>query len=103
VSNGPDAHGFITIGGDFTGPAGTAAKLDLIAPSDPASYWSGKAALKLADGYNGNLSTLKDRFILENFIREEGGGGSPYAYPAEPITGYEIGADGTLRASGRQQ
>jgi hypothetical protein len=98
-----DDYSSITIGGDFTGPAGPAAKLDLFAVSDPASRWPGKAILKLAEGYSGNFSALKDRFILGNFIQREGRGTaeSPYTYPAIPITGYEIGSDGTLQPSGR--
>jgi hypothetical protein len=95
---------FITTGGDFTGPAGPVAKIDLVlAEFYLASIWIGTAVLKPAEGYNGDLSTLKDRFILGNFIRPEGRGTaeSPYIFPAAPITGYEIGSDGTLQASGR--
>jgi hypothetical protein len=90
----------VTIGGDFTGPAGPVAKIDLFRESDPASNWSGKAILKLTDSYSGSLAVLKDRFILGNFIHQEGEK-SPYTYPATPIQGYEIGSDGTLEASGR--
>jgi hypothetical protein len=102
---GPNEYSSITIGGNFTGPAGPVAKLDLFAEFDPASSWPGKAILKPVDGYNGNISTIKDRFILGNFIHLEGRGTaeSPYTFPATPITGYEIGADGTLQASKRQQ
>jgi hypothetical protein len=62
------------------------------------SSWSGKAVLKLADGYSGSLSTIRDRFILGNFVRQVG-----FGYLTDPITGYgyEISADGTLQANGR--
>jgi hypothetical protein len=92
----------VTVGGDFIGPAGPVAKIDLITVSDLAANLSGRTILKLADGYKGNLSMLKDRFTLGNVIvREKGTSESPYTYLPEPITAYEIGADGTLQASGR--
>jgi hypothetical protein len=92
------SYASITIGGNFTGPAGPVAKIDLYAASDPASNWSGKAVIKLAGGYNGRMATLKDRFILGNFVRRVG-----FGYLTDPIIGYgyEIGANGTLQASGR--
>jgi tetratricopeptide (TPR) repeat protein len=98
----PSGYSSIAIGENFTGPTGPVAKIDLLAEFDPASSWLGKAVLKPAEGYSGNLSTLKDRFMLGNFIHQEGRGTdeSPYTSPAIPITGYEIGDDGTLQASG---
>jgi hypothetical protein len=99
----PSHDSSIIIGDDFTGPTDPVAKLDLFAMSEPASGWSGKTILKLADGYNGNLSMIKDRFILGNFIHRESTGTSesPYTYPTVPITGYQIGADGRLETSGQ--
>jgi hypothetical protein len=73
---------FITIGGDFTGPAGPVALIDL------RSNWSDRAVLKLASGYSGDLSVLRNRFILGNFIGNNGA--------STPIAGYEIGVDGIL-------
>jgi hypothetical protein len=73
----------ITIGGNFTGPTGPVAQIDL---KGSASNWSGKAVLKLADSYSGNLATLKSRFTLGNF-------------DSTPITGYVIDNNGTLQSN----
>ncbi|MDR1411395.1 MAG: hypothetical protein LBI91_04240, partial [Spirochaetaceae bacterium] len=56
-------------------------------------YWSGKAVLKLlVDGY-GDLSALRNRFTLGNFILHGGGNGDS----TMPITpDYKIGPDGKL-------
>jgi hypothetical protein len=53
--------------------------------------------LKLAEGYRGDLSALRGRFILGNFVRRE----DVYTYPAAPIRAYESGAPGTLEVCGR--
>jgi hypothetical protein len=95
-----NTHSFITIGVDFTGSTDPVAKLELFAVvSNPASQWPGKTVLKPAEDYNGDLSALKDRFILGSFLRQEGSVES-YTFPATPIIGYEIGDDGTLVTSG---
>jgi hypothetical protein len=88
----------LTIGGNFTG-TGTLAKIDLLSFSNPnpANDWAGRAVLALDGSYSGsgNLSTLRNRFVLGNFV---------YARmdltntpTSTPITGYEIGADGKLQ------
>jgi hypothetical protein len=84
-----DTSGYssVTIGGDFTGPAGSVATIDL---AGSASNWLGKAVLKPANGYSGNLFVLKSRFTLGDFIGEPGSG--------SPITGYVIGDYGTLQS-----
>jgi hypothetical protein len=73
------SYSSVTIGGDFTGSADPVAKIDLGVVSD----WSGKAVLKLASGYSGNLSALKNRFVLTPI----------WDYGAD----YAIGDDGTLQ------
>jgi hypothetical protein len=75
----------LTIGGEFTGPAGPVAMIDLYAFSNPIDLWPGKAVLKL--GYNGDLSLLRDRFTLGNFVSGD---------TTTPIIGYEIAPNGTL-------
>ena len=95
IYDSPDRYNSVTIGGVFSGPAGPVAKLDLYSLSDPASNWSGKAVLKPAKGLS--LLTINDRFILGGFIHNE----SPSTFSDEPITGYEIGADGTLQVRGQ--
>jgi hypothetical protein len=88
----------ITIGGDFSGPTGPVAQIDLQADNDtPWSTWLGHQVIKT--DYSGNVAVLRNRFTLGNFIGRTGSSGS-YTYPNTPITdtGYEIGSDGTLRA-----
>jgi hypothetical protein len=99
----PSDYRSIGIEGDFTGPAGPVAKIELIAPSDPASNWPGKAILKPAGNYGGTLTAIRNRFSLGNFIHTKGAGTaeSPYTFPTVPITGYELGADGRLETSGQ--
>jgi hypothetical protein len=99
----------LTIGGDFTG-SGTVAKIDLISITDialsgpPAYDWPGRAVLTLGGSYpgSGNLSTLRSRFNLGNFVHVEvgvDGSGNPAItnISTAPTTGYEIGTDGTLQ------
>jgi hypothetical protein len=77
------SYSSVIIGGDFTGPDGPEAKIDL---SGGASNWLGMSVLKLADDYsNGNLAVLKSLFILGSFS------------DSAPITGYVIDDDGTLQ------
>jgi hypothetical protein len=71
------------------------AVIDLYASSNPAATWTGKEVLVLASDYTaGNLSALKTRFALGNFILISGG-----SYTVTPITGYVIGDDGKLTAA----
>jgi hypothetical protein len=84
----------IAIGGTFTGPAGAVAKIDLYKETNPATSWSGAEILKLAADYSGSdgLPTLRSRFTLGSFIS-----GSASSPEFTLITGYGIGADGTLQ------
>jgi hypothetical protein len=81
----------VTIGGDFTGPDGPVAVIDLYSRSNTASSWSGKAVIALADGYTGgDLSVLRTRFTLGSFVSDS---------TTTPITGYVIGEGGHLEAA----
>jgi hypothetical protein len=95
---GSSSYPSITIGGDFSGPAGPVAQIDLMVNNDtPWSTWLGLQVIKT--DYSGDLAVLRNRFTLGNFIGQTYSSGS-YTYPTWPITdtGYEIGSDGTLRA-----
>jgi hypothetical protein len=88
---------FITIGGDFSGPGGPVARIDLYAENaTPWSNWIGHPVIKLKSGYTGDLTTLGSRFTLGNFIGRTDSGGS-YTYSSWPITGY-INVEGNLAA-----
>jgi hypothetical protein len=99
ISN-PTIGTFLTIGGDFTG-SGPGAKIDLlswtdISSSNPPAYdWPGQAVLTLDSSYYGNLSTLRNRFVLGNFAHTDAAFSNPPV--PTPITGYVIGADGKLQ------
>jgi hypothetical protein len=81
----------IAIGGDFTGPGGPVATIDLLGWS--ASDLIGEAVLKLGTGYSsGDLSVLRSRFTLGNFVNWS-------SREATPLTGYAIDTDGTLKAA----
>jgi hypothetical protein len=79
--SGASSYSSVTIGGDFTGPDGPVAKIDL---NGGDGNWLGKTVLKLS--YSGNLAVLKRRFILGSFS------------VSLPITGYVIDDDGILQA-----
>jgi hypothetical protein len=82
------SYSSVTIGGDFTGPSGPVVMIDLFGLE---SDWLGKGILKLDTGYSsGDLSALRSRFTLGNFVNSSG--------VATPLTGYEIDTDGTLKA-----
>jgi hypothetical protein len=82
------SHSYVTIGGDFAGPDGPVAKLDLSAMGSSGI----PTALVLASGYSGDLSVLKSRFILGSYIVEEKpiggviGDDGILGIPAKPIT-----------------
>jgi hypothetical protein len=97
-TSGSSSYPSITIGGDFSGPTGPVAQIELWMSNDtPWSTWLGLQVIKT--NYSGNVAVLRNRFTLGNFIGRTGSSGS-YTYPTWPITdtGYEIGSDGTLRA-----
>jgi hypothetical protein len=86
---------YITIGGDFSGPAGPVAQIDLYGDNaTPWSNWFGLPVIKLKPGYTGDLAVLGSRFTLGNFIDWTSSSVS-YTWP---ITGY-INADGNLAAA----
>jgi hypothetical protein len=102
----PDSLGIfstvLTIGGGFTGPAGIVATIDLFSFTDqassnspPAYDWPGRAVLTLDPSYSGDLSALKNRFTLGNFVYMDSASSNPPT--STPITGYVIGTDGTLQ------
>jgi hypothetical protein len=64
--------------------------------ADGENLWPGKAVLELADGYSGNLATLRSRFTLKGFVDYSELDGT---FSILPITGYEIGANGTLTST----
>jgi hypothetical protein len=88
----------ITIGADFTG-SDVVAKIDLLLTYDsvpaPGAGWPGLMVLKLADGYNGDLSSLRERFTLGSFMSAHTG--LAQIQSTSSITPHVIAGDGTLQ------